>query len=189
LLIGFQDQGNLGLGYLAATLRQHGYTVRVMDFETHPSAVLDEVRTLDPVLIGFSLIFQFYIDRFGDMIRHLRASGVCCHFTIGGHFPSLSYAQTLALIPELDSVVRFEGELTLLDLVDHLGAGEDWRGVHGLAYQDGERAVTTPPRALLDDLDRLPYPERAGRPIVTLGHTLVPLLASRGCARTCSFCS
>jgi len=39
----------------------------------------------------------------------LRLNGVDCHFTMGGHFPSLSYDQTLELVPELDSVVRFEG--------------------------------------------------------------------------------
>ena len=37
---------------------------------------------------------------------------------MGGHFPSLSYEQTLELVPELDSIVRFEGESTLLELVD-----------------------------------------------------------------------
>ena len=34
LLIGFLRQGNLGLGYLSATLRQSGYRVEVLDFES-----------------------------------------------------------------------------------------------------------------------------------------------------------
>jgi len=33
LLIGFQNQGNLGLGYLAAVLRKSGYSVHVVDIE------------------------------------------------------------------------------------------------------------------------------------------------------------
>jgi anaerobic magnesium-protoporphyrin IX monomethyl ester cyclase len=64
------------------------------------------------VLIGFSLIFQFYVRNYGALIELLRAAGIRCHFTMGGHFPSLSYQETLAIIPELDSVVRFEGEQT-----------------------------------------------------------------------------
>jgi anaerobic magnesium-protoporphyrin IX monomethyl ester cyclase len=119
----------------------------------------------------------------------LREAGVHCHFTMGGHFPSLSYGETLRLIPELDSVVRFEGEMTLLELADVIGTGGDWRTVDGIAYRDGNQVVTTPMRRLVDDLDLFPYPERNFEPEAALGRKALPLLASRGCARTCSFCS
>src|SRR5262249_16597396 len=142
-----------------------------------------------PLLIGFSLIFQFYIHRFAALVDLLRANGVTCHFTMGGHFPSLSFDKTIEMIPQLDSVVRFEGELTLLDLADRLGRGEEWRDVPGIAYGDNGRVVCSPPRPLLDDLDRLPYPDRDFQPMTELGHSIIPLVASRGCARTCSFCS
>jgi radical SAM superfamily enzyme YgiQ (UPF0313 family) len=108
---------------------------------------------------------------------------------MGGHFPSLSYQQTLQLVPELDSVARFEGEITLLELVDCLGRNEEWRGTEGLAYRRGSQIISNPLRKLVEDLNRLPYPDRDFRPMSTLGHSIVPLLASRGCARTCSFCS
>jgi radical SAM superfamily enzyme YgiQ (UPF0313 family) len=189
MLIGFQQQGNLGLGYLASTLRRYGYKVEVFDFEQEPGRILERARAVKPVLIGFSLIFQFYIRRFGSLVRFLRDHGINCHFTMGGHFPSLSYQHTLAEVPELDSVVRFEGELTLLELVDHLALGRDWRGVHGLAYERDGEIVTTPLRRLMEDLDQLPYPERDFEPERILGCKAMPLLASRGCARTCSFCS
>jgi len=188
-LIGFQNQGNLGLGYLAATVRQHGYSVRVFDFESDPATILEAALRERPLLIGFSLIFQFYIHRFASLIRLLRSNGVACHFTMGGHFPSLSFDKTIEVIPELDSVVRFEGELTLLDLADRISRGEEWRDVEGIAYRDDARVVCTPARPLLDDLDRLPYPDRDFRPMTELGHSIIPLVASRGCARTCSFCS
>jgi hypothetical protein len=109
---------------------------------------------------------------------------------MGGHFPSLSYEQTLELVPDLDSVVRFEGEATLLELVNALTAGNDWREIHGLAYRDDAgKVIVTRPRALLEDLDQLPYPDREYEPETVLGRSILPILASRGCARTCSFCS
>ena len=49
--------------------------------------------------------------------------------------------------------------------------------------------MTTPARRLVEDLDRLPYPERNYQPDTVLGRSIMPILASRGCARTCSFCS
>ena len=36
VLIGFQHQGNLGLGYLTSVLRQNGYSVQVLDIEADP---------------------------------------------------------------------------------------------------------------------------------------------------------
>ena len=190
MLVGFQNQGNLGLGYLAAVLRRSGYAVQVVDIEQDPHEIVRIARELDPVLIGFSLIFQFFIDRYAALLYLLRHHGLNCHFTMGGHFPSLSYEQTLELVPELDSVVRFEGESTLLELVEAVVSGKDWREIHGLAYRDDERGVVlTRPRALLEDLDQLPYPDRDYEPEAVLGRGIMPILASRGCARTCSFCS
>lgn len=189
LLIGFQHQGNLGLGYLASTLRQAGYTVVVCDFEADPDRIVETARNLEPIIIGFSLIFQFYILQFAALIRKLRAAGVTCHFTMGGHFPSLSPRETLQIVPDLDSVVRFEGELTLLELAGVIGAGGDWRSVQGIVYRRGAEIAATPMRPLIDDLDRLPYPDRTTEPETALGRKALPLLASRGCARTCSFCS
>jgi anaerobic magnesium-protoporphyrin IX monomethyl ester cyclase len=189
VLIGFQRHSNLGLGYLAATLERGGYRVKIFDFEADREAILDAVQELDPVLVGFSLIFQSYITWFGSLVRYLRDNGVSCHFIMGGHFPSLSYQRTLELIPEIDSVARFEGEDTLLELADCLGTGRDWHGVDGLAFKQGEAIVTSPMRHLIKDLDTLPYPVRTFEKNTILGRTATPLLASRGCARTCSFCS
>ena len=190
MLVGFQNQGNLGLGYLAAVLRLRGYAVQVIDIEQEPQEILRIARELNPILIGFSLIFQFFIDRYAALLYLLRNNGIDCHFTMGGHFPSLSYEQTLELVPELDSVVRFEGEITLIELVDAIASGKDWREIHGIAYLNANGGVTvTRPRALLEDLDQLPYPERDYEPESVLGRNIMPILASRGCARTCSFCS
>jgi anaerobic magnesium-protoporphyrin IX monomethyl ester cyclase len=190
ILIGFQVQANLGLGYLASLLRKYGYTVLVFDFEEDRDAILRSFREHDPLLVGFSLIFQFYVYEFRDLAAYLRQNGVRCHFTIGGHFPSLNYRDTLDLIPQVDSVVRFEGELTLLALADRLNRGVDWRDVKGIAFRGDEGPVATPPAHLLHDLDELPYPDRtAAQKTLMVGCSAVPLLASRGCARTCSFCS
>jgi anaerobic magnesium-protoporphyrin IX monomethyl ester cyclase len=189
MLVGFLTQANLGLGYLASVLREQGYRVVIVDFEIEPEQIIEIADTEKPMLIGFSLIFQFYIERFRDLIHALREHGVNCHFTIGGHFPSLSYRQTLELLPKIDSVVRFEGEQTLLELVDRIGAGQDWRGLQGIALRQGDDIVSNPVRPLIHDLDLLPYPDRDFTPTSILGQSVMPILASRGCARTCSFCS
>src|SRR5215471_10828646 len=67
-LVGFQNQGNLGIGYLAATVRQGGYPARVFDFETDHEVILAAAKAERPLIVGFSLIFQFYIHRFASLI-------------------------------------------------------------------------------------------------------------------------
>ena len=68
VLIGFQKQGNLGIGYLAATLMRRGHRVKVLDFEDAAEQILATIEAEAPVVVGFSLIFQFYLPRFRDAI-------------------------------------------------------------------------------------------------------------------------
>lgn len=190
LLIGFLRQGNLGLGYLSATLRRFGYRVEVLDFESDVDELVAAACRLQPMLVGFSLIFQFYVRRYAALAQALRDSGVDAHFTIGGHFASLSSQETLNLVSEIDSIVRFEGELTLLELTDRVSVGADWHDVSGIAYRGAEgECHMTPARRLIHDLDTLPWPDRDYEPESILGQPAMPLIASRGCSRTCSFCS
>jgi anaerobic magnesium-protoporphyrin IX monomethyl ester cyclase len=188
-LIGFHDQGNLGLGYLGATLSKYGFKVTILDFRLGNEVILESVRSNTPLLIGFSLIFQYYLPEFMRLAAFLRESGVKSHFCIGGHFPTLRYQQLLEAVPELDTVVRCEGELTLLELMQRLAIGHDWRDVEGIAYCEGDQCVATPPRRLIEKLDDLPDPLRPNESLAVLGKMASPILASRGCARHCAFCS
>jgi anaerobic magnesium-protoporphyrin IX monomethyl ester cyclase len=190
VLIGFQEQGNLGVGYVASMLIRRGFDVRILDFRERRELILDAIRSTKPVLVGFSLIFQYYVPQFRALTAYLRDNGIACHFTAGGHYPSLRYENVLQDVPELDSVVRFEGEITLAELVERLADGRDWRDVLGIAYRDSERCLSNLPRPLIADLDELPTPIRPWESALkVLGRKASPILASRGCSRNCSFCS
>jgi anaerobic magnesium-protoporphyrin IX monomethyl ester cyclase len=188
-LIGYQDQGNLGMGYLAAVLQEHGRSVELIDVRDGPGRIAERLVSREPRIVGFSLIFQCFLDQFRAVASHLRSVGITSHFTIGGHFASLCHDELLANFPELDSVVRYEGEETLIDLLERLSSGADWRETPGLAYLRAEEVVETTPRALIQDLDSLPFPYRPSKPEQIGGFPTVPVLASRGCVRRCSFCS
>src|SRR5262245_39409827 len=147
LLVGFSDQGNLGIGYLAAALQRRGRQVHIVDVRDDRDHILGVAQRVEPVLVGFSLIFQYYLPQFAALASWLRARGLRAHFTIGGHYASLCHADVLEAIPALDSVVRFEGEETLVELVDALVQQDDWQEVHGLAYRrDGDVKTTAPAR-------------------------------------------
>jgi len=188
-LIGYQDQGNLGMGYLAAVLQGRGHHVQMIDVRDTADKIAERLLEQKPVVVGFSLIFQVFLPQFRRLATYLRDAGVTGHFTIGGHFPSLCHEECLLEFPELDSVCRYEGEVTLVELVEKLAAGHDWRDTQGLAWLNDGRVVEAEPRALVQDLDTLPFPYRPYDAETLGGFPTLPLLASRGCARRCSFCS
>src|SRR5580693_5120670 len=188
-LIGFQDQGNLGMGYLSAVLRAHGCLAEMIEVRDAPEAIAERLLQWRPLVVGFSLIFQFFLPQYRRLAQRLRGAGVDGHFTIGGHYPSLCHEELLTNFPEIDSVVRYEGEETLLELVDRLRAGKDWHDIGGIAYLRDGAVVATEARPLVADLDVLPFPDRPYEPERVGGFPTLPVLASRGCVRRCSFCS
>ena len=190
LLVGFQDQDNLGLRYLMASARAAGHHADIATYESEPTTLVSRVLHERPALIGFSLIFQYMAPDFGRVIAALRSAGVKAHITVGGHYPSFDYAEVLTRIPGLDSVVRYEGEVTLCELLNCLATGADWRKLAGIAYRlsDGG-AYSNPLRHSVDDLDELPLPDRTSIAYERHPFPTASILGSRGCPWNCSFCS
>lgn len=191
LLVGYENQPNLGLRYIAAYLTDQGYRVALLPFTPDDSAgMLDAVMSLRPGLIGFSLIFQYTLSDFAPLLAALRNGGVTAHLTAGGHYPSLCPERTFEHLPQLDSIVRFEGEETLRVLLGAIMRGQDWRAVEGIAFKDGTACRRTTTRPLFRNLDTLPWPIRGcSEPAADAPTYSFPMLASRGCLYDCSFCS
>jgi len=191
LLVGAEELENLGIRYLAAVLRQHGFRVELAAFSRFDE--LDEVVrracALRPRLIGLSVIFQYRAPEFVALAERLRLVLPETHLTTGGHFPSFAAAELLRDCAALDTVVRGEGELTLVELVSQLEAPDRWGSIPGLSFRRDRQPVDNPPRPLIADLDALPFPARDTPPQHHLGIGYAPIAGSRGCYRDCSFCS
>ena len=109
---------------------------------------------------------------------------------MGGHYASFEPTEILKRTPGLDSVVRFDGEMTLVKLLHCLATGSDWRSLRGIAFRTTNREVSVAPLAqVVEDLDTLPCPDRSS--IDYEGHPMptASILGSRGCPWDCSFCS
>lgn len=189
LLVGFQEQDNLGLGYVASRLMYDGFGVKIMDYRDGKEAILERIREFQPLVVGFSVIFQYHIFEFRNMLGYLRDHQVKAHFTAGGHYPSLRYRELFEMIPLLDSIVLFEGEHTFRELVEQLYRGEEWRHLKGVAWHENGSVHANPLRELEADLDEFPIPVRPPLKEYALGHRFATLIAGRGCVYNCSFCS
>ena len=189
LLVGFQDQDNLGLRYLASSLLAAGHEVRIESFGKDAAHLIDIVHQWGPDIIGFSMIFQFMAPDFKVVIKDLRKAGITAHLTMGGHYASFAPDTLIQMIPELDSIVRFEGELTLVELANAIAKDKPWKDTLGIAWHDSAGLHINPHREVPASLDDLPWPERRDMDYLAQSLPIASVLASRGCPWECSFCS
>lgn len=192
ILVGPEIQENLGLRYLASSLRASGFGVEVIPFNASRelATVLERVVTArpTPVLVGLSLSFQRRAQDFLALAMGLRQRGFAGHVTVGGHFAAFAAGELLSDFAEIDSVCLHEAEETAVDLARALAVGEGLSGVAGIASRGVDGAVhRTAPRPP-PDLATLPWPDREGEPRRYLGRAVAPVIASRGCYGACSFC-
>ncbi|MCL6450237.1 MAG: B12-binding domain-containing radical SAM protein [Acetobacteraceae bacterium] len=186
---------HLGLSYIAAVLRREGIPVVLVDAD---ALRLDEAeairRTLacEPAMVGITLTFRT-VDPAYRIAGRVKAASPDTHVTVGGQHATFAFREMLGECPALDSVVRGEGEMTALELARAVLTGSPLEGIKGLAYRDGADGVAlSPPRPLVKDLDRLPFPARdtLDELIASQGaFPLVSVLWTRGCPGACTFCN
>ncbi len=186
--VAFEEFDNLGVGYLSSVLSESGYESFVIDFRDGKEKILKRLKRLKPVIVGFSVIFQYHIYEFEELITYIRKGGIKCHFTAGGQYASLRYEELFEIIPSLDSIVRFEGEYTFLDLVYCIYSETDWKNISGIAYKNKGKIIVNPLRPVETDLDKFPFPTRSPLKEYALGKKFATILAGRGCVNNCSFC-
>jgi len=189
----------LGTLYVAACLQQAGHEVRFLNGAfLHHSEILRQIRQFRPGFIGiYSTTFGWNkAVRTANDIKAINAKSFIC---VGGPFPIAKQRQCLTDGGErIDAVVTGEGEITVPEMVNRLMAGESLHGVQGVIFRNGEKIVENPTRALIEDLDALPFPARdllgnASRyvppPATYRRAPVAVMMTSRGCNRRCIFCS
>jgi anaerobic magnesium-protoporphyrin IX monomethyl ester cyclase len=190
-----ENSESLALGYLTAALRAAGRDVDILDASLTRKSLQDVIECISKNqydFIGFTITDSTFLESTFDCINTLRERGVQAHLAIGGYTPSFQYAETLQACPAIDSVTRFEGEQTVVDLIDCIERGSDWRSVAGIAYLQDGSVKTTNPRSPPRNLDVLPFPARdcLSHLIENLPETgAISVSGSRGCYANCSFCS
>lgn len=189
----------LGLGYIAAVLRQGGHNVSLIDPEAKGMSYKElgkEIEDGHYDLIGISCTTSSFESarRIARMVREVSHSQII----LGGVHASALPEMILRRFPEFDIVVIGEGEETILELCNSLSLKDpDLSQVRGIAFRQDGQILLTPPRPFIKDLDSLPYPARDlvdlshYRPHAQLGRgkRSATMISSRGCPYRCTFCA
>jgi len=190
VLVGADLEENLGVGMIAACAERAGHRVDVVPFDTSPQLprVAESILAKRPDVVGLSAQFQHRSHDFLSLSRELRARGYQGHVTAGGQFPTMAFREVLSRGNGIDSVVLHEGEETFVELLDALANARPLDDVAGLALPNRGMPYRTPGRALAD-LDSVPFPKRYRGHARHLGVPFIPIMGSRGCWGSCSYCS
>jgi anaerobic magnesium-protoporphyrin IX monomethyl ester cyclase len=185
---------SLGLGYVAAVLRQNGLEVEILDgliLGLTANQLAEAIIQRNPAIVGFSVHGQALAETTWRIIQLIRAKECQAHICLGGIFPSIEYKRILENWFQVDSIVMGEGEYTFLQLAQNVLNGESLNNVTGLAYRSLTDKITiNPPRRRIFNLDQLPFPVRDTLPIVLNAVQSTQIQAGRGCSHSrCSFCS
>ncbi len=120
--------------------------------------------------------------------------------TIAGgiHF-SFTAEESLRNYPEIDYIVRGEGERTVVDLIRTVQKKGKISDVKGISYRKNETIIHNSERALIENLDTLPYPayhlvednlKKYHFTLMAGRNTQYMILeGARGCNHQCSFCT
>ena len=191
-LVGADLEENLGMGMIAAAATAAGHRVEVLAFNDSGQTpdLANRISSSGPDVVGLAAQFQHRGTDFLRLATALRNSGFRGHITAGGHFATMGYAGVLAGRYGVDSVVLYDGEDTIVDLLAALAARRSLEEVAGLAFRNASGAVVrTAPRFLPQDLDALPIVQRYRPHTRHMRIPFVPVSGGRGCWASCSFCS
>jgi len=182
----------LGLGYLAAVLEKNNYQVDVIDCQVSNLTLEEfkkEIEKRQPDIVGVTSSTLTYKSGL-KLIKVAREARPNCITLAGGPHVTFWDDHALEECPDLDIVIRREGEATLVELVQHIEAEKSCAEVLGITYRKDGKIVRTPDRPYIEDLDSLPFPARHLWPMDKFKQyeDVLYLAMTRGCVYWCEFC-
>ena len=207
----------LSQAYLAASAREHGYSVSIVDpvgeapYESHPvpgrpavtwgwniERIAEEIPG-DSKYIGVSCMFSHEWPLSRQLLTLIRERFPEAVIIVGGEHITAVPEESLRACPAIDYAVLGEGEETLVDLLDTLQRGGDPSQIPGLFFLKNGAPVRTGHRERMRNIDAIPKPAWDLTPVENYlanhmsfgvsGGRSMPILATRGCPYQCTFCS
>lgn len=187
------DDVPLRLEYIAASIRKHVEFVEVLDLARDKRPLRHFLPKARPDLVGFTINYMSAHVNALKLARVVRQFGA--DIVVGG-YQATALADEFAACPDVDYVVRGEGEQTALELVQGVVPVEE---ILGLSYSRDGQVIHNADRPLIEDLDSLPFPERHLRKApyemifadleggASTGYDMI--ITSRGCWGSCKFCT
>ncbi len=184
----------LGIAYLGAVAEKAGHEVSVIDCQAEKltyETFRPRIEKIPSDIIGVTATTLLYKSamKLITIAKQVQPNAVTM---LGGSHGTFWDENALKEYPSLDIVVRREGELTFLELLEKLEDKSSFSNVLGITYRQEDKIIRNKDRPFIENLDSLPFPAHHLLPLENLKHNgkiLFPLVSSRGCVYWCDFCS
>ncbi|MBN2715521.1 MAG: radical SAM protein, partial [Deltaproteobacteria bacterium] len=187
ILVGRQPAAheNLALQYLNGAARNAGIDARVLSMNgfNEITVIADEIMMNPSAVIGLSITDATCAVLLLSLGTTLAQRGYRGHITCGGGWATLQRRWLLEHYQWLDSVVRFDGEAVLPELVATVVRNGDLHQLAGVTTRNGDGR----PAPVHADVPMNTWPSRDALPEILNFHA-ASLIASRGCMGNCEYC-
>jgi len=185
----------LGLLSVGGPLVDAGHKVRLLDAEFGPMSTEEVVKQAvalapETILVGHSGSTSGH-PIVTEITRAIRVVLPETRIIYGGIFPTYHWQEILAEEPQIDVIVRGEGEETAKRVIRALETNAPLDAIPGIAYRKQGVSFATPRAPLIRDLDAV----RVGWELVDLSRysywgdlRAVVVQFSRGCPHSCNYC-
>lgn len=180
------SHSSLSLASLASSCRERGaitireYTINQAHFE-----ILADLFLLKPDVIGFSC-YIWNIEETLRLCQDLKKVTPRLRIILGGPEVSFNAAAIMKRHPEIDFIVKGEGEAVLNHILSVLDSRDGFTGVPGLCWREGSGVYESEDLALVEDLGEIPLP--AYEQLASLQDRIIYYESSRGCPFNCTYC-
>ncbi|MCL1965651.1 MAG: cobalamin-dependent protein [Candidatus Bathyarchaeota archaeon] len=183
----------LGIGYLAAVLEKNDFSVEVIDCQASRYTYDDykrEIAKREIDVIGVTAPTRLY-NSAKEILKISKKVHPNAVTMLGGAHVTFWNEKALQECPQLDVVVRKEGEYTLLELAERLEANKDISDVAGTTQRKDDGFIFNVDRPYIENLDELPFPARHlwDLDAIRQQEDMFYLITTRGCTAWCNFCA
>jgi len=185
----------LGLLSVGGPLIDAGHEVQLLDAELGPMSmetIVERAVEVAPeaILVGHSGSTSAH-PIIADLTRALRATLPETKMVYGGVFPTYHWRDVLAQEPQIDVIVRGEGEETGPRVMQALETDAPFEAIDGIAFRKDGFPFAAPPAPIIRDLDayRVGWELIDHRQYSYWGdRRAVVVQFSRGCPHLCNYC-
>jgi len=197
----------LGPAYIAASLEEAGFDVKIADLTFTDKTKFDVsvlkkiILKQKPDVVGFSAL-TWTIPLTYELINALKEEDKDLPIVVGGPHVSALPRRTLEECPAIDAVIVGEGEHTFKGFLKILltkGISEEMTNLKGLMFRHNDRILGDPSPTYIENLDALPFPARHLFSLETYSKVsdqfkskrtpVASMITSRGCPHHCMFCT
>lgn len=187
------------LCYLAATLEEHGFDIKIIDSPAENLSSEKTLKIIKEYSPGLAVIDTSTPSIYNDVeiTANIKQQNPGCFTVLVGTHVSVLAEETFSLSSFIDCIARGEYDLTILEIADRIKHNNlSLAFVNGISYRENNTIRHNPERQHIAELDKIPFVSKIYKKHLKIKNYFfaaslypeVQIITARGCPFKCFFC-